>query len=226
MYKYFKRLLDVMISFFLLLVFLIPIILIAIAIKLDSKGPAIFKQVRTGYKGKTFNLYKFRSMTQDNDVLNTKSENKLTRVGKFIRKTSLDELPQLINVLKGDMALIGPRPWIVEYYQNFTDNQKRRVDVLPGITGLAQAVGRNNLTIFEKIKYDLEYVDNYSLKMDIKVIFLTIKTVLSKTGAELSKSGIHDELSDLRENYLSVTGSYPVVLDNNLKQYESENVNS
>ena len=226
MYKYFKRLLDVMISFFVLLVFLIPIILIAIAIKLDSKGPAIFKQVRTGYKGKTFNLYKFRSMTQDNDVLNTNSENKLTRVGKFIRKTSLDELPQLINVLKGDMALIGPRPWIVEYYQNFTDNQKRRVDVLPGITGLAQAVGRNNLTIFEKIKYDLEYVDNYSLKMDIKVIFLTIKTVLSKTGAELSKSGIHDELSDLRENYLSVTGSYPIVLDNNLKQYESENVNS
>ena len=226
MYKYFKRLLDVMISFFLLLVFLIPIILIAIAIKLDSKGPAIFKQVRTGYKGKTFNLYKFRSMTQDNDVLNTKSENKLTRVGKFIRKTSLDELPQLINVLKGDMALIGPRPWIIEYYQNFTDNQKRRVDVLPGITGLAQAVGRNNLTIFEKIKYDLEYVDNYSLKMDIKVIFLTIKTVLSKTGAELSKSGIHDELSDLRENYLSVTGSYPIVLDNNLKRYERENVNS
>ena len=226
MYKYFKRLLDVMISFFVLLVFLIPIILIAIAIKLDSKGPAIFKQVRTGYKGKNFNLYKFRSMTQDNDVLNTNSENKLTRVGKFIRKTSLDELPQLINVLKGDMALIGPRPWIIEYYQNFTDNQKRRVDVLPGITGLAQAVGRNNLTIFEKIKYDLEYVDNYSLKMDIKVIFLTIKTVLSKTGAELSKSGIHDELSDLRENYLSVTGSYPIVLDNNLKQYESENVNS
>ena len=226
MYKYFKRLLDVVISFFLLLLFLIPIILIAIAIKLDSKGPAIFKQVRTGYKGKNFNLYKFRSMTQDNDVLNTNSENKLTRVGKFIRKTSLDELPQLINVLKGDMALIGPRPWIIEYYQNFTDNQKRRVDVLPGITGLAQAVGRNNLTIFEKIKYDLEYVDNYSLKMDIKVIFLTIKTVLSKTGAELSKSGIHDELSDLRENYLSVTGSYPIVLDNNLKQYESENVNS
>ena len=226
MYKYFKRVFDIVISLFMLLIFLIPMIIVSIAIKVESMGPIIFRQVRTGYKGKNFNLYKFRSMSVDNDVLNNSSENKLTKVGSFIRKTSLDELPQLINILKGDMSLIGPRPWIVEYYQNFTDDQKKRVDVLPGITGLAQAVGRNNLTIFDKISYDIEYVNNYSIKMDIKVIFLTIKTVLSRTGAELSKSGIHDELRELHDNYLYVTGRQPVITEEQLKQYEESKLNS
>ena len=222
MYKYVKRLLDIIISLSALLVFSIPIILISIMIKKEDKGPVLFKQTRTGYKGKEFKLYKFRSMPIDNDVLNNKSENKLTKIGTFIRKTSLDELPQFINILKGDMSLIGPRPWIVEYYQNFTDEQKKRVDVLPGITGLAQATGRNNISIFEKINYDLEYVNNYSLLMDIKVIFLTIKTVLSKTGAEISKSGIHEELKELHDNYLSVTGKQPVITPEQVIQYEEE----
>ena len=222
MYKYVKRLLDIIISLSALLVFSIPIILISIMIKKEDKGPVLFKQTRTGYKGKEFKLYKFRSMTIDNDVLNNKSENKLTKIGTFIRKTSLDELPQFINILKGDMSLIGPRPWIVEYYQNFTDEQKKRVDVLPGITGLAQAEGRNNISIFEKINYDLEYVNNYSLLMDIKVIFLTIKTVLSKTGVEISKSGIHEELKELHDNYLSVTGKQPVITPEQVIKYEEE----
>ena len=222
MYKYVKRLLDIIISLSALLVFSIPIILISIMIKKEDKGPVLFKQTRTGYKGKEFKLYKFRSMPIDNDVLNNKSENKLTKIGTFIRKTSLDELPQFINILKGDMSLIGPRPWIVEYYQNFTDEQKKRVDVLPGITGLAQATGRNNISIFEKINYDIEYVNNYSLLMDIKVIFLTIKTVLSKTGAEISKSGIHEELKELHDNYLSVTGKQPVITPEQVIQYEEE----
>ena len=222
MYKYVKRLLDIIISMSALLVFSIPIILISIMIKKEDKGPVLFKQTRTGYKGKEFKLYKFRSMPIDNDVLNNKSENKLTKIGTFIRKTSLDELPQFINILKGDMSLIGPRPWIVEYYQNFTDEQKKRVDVLPGITGLAQATGRNNISIFEKINYDIEYVNNYSLLMDIKVIFLTIKTVLSKTGAEISKSGIHEELKELHDNYLSVTGKQPVITPEQVIQYEEE----
>jgi lipopolysaccharide/colanic/teichoic acid biosynthesis glycosyltransferase len=137
-------------------------------------------------------------MTVDNDVMNFKTENKITKVGKFIRKTSLDELPQLFNILKGEMSFIGPRPWIVEYYNNFNAYQKRRVEVLPGITGLAQATGRNNLNIFEKINYDIEYVDNFSFKMDLKVVFKTIKTVLSKEGAELSKYGIKEEIEDLK----------------------------
>ena len=202
LYKYFKRFFDIVLSLILLIVFAIPMLLIAVAIKLDSKGPVFFKQKRTGKNGKEFNLYKFRSMTADNDVLNFKSENKLTRVGKFIRKTSLDEISQVFNIIKGDMSWIGPRPWIPSYYENFTEEQKRRVEVLPGLTGLAQAKGRNNLSIFDKIKYDIEYVDNISLKMDIKIIFLTIKSVLSKEGAELSKMGIKDELEDLKKNKL------------------------
>ena len=198
MYKYIKRLMDVVLALFGLILAFIPMIVVAVAIKLESKGPALFKQVRTGKDGKNFNLYKFRSMTVDNDVLNFKTENKITKVGKFIRKTSLDELPQLFNILKGEMSFIGPRPWIVEYYNNFNAHQKRRVEVLPGITGLAQATGRNNLSIFEKINYDIEYVDNFSFKMDVKVVLKTIKTVLSKEGAELSKYGIKEEIEDLK----------------------------
>ena len=178
---------------------LIPMILIAIAIKLESKGPVLFKQQRTGKNGKPFNLYKFRSMAKENDVHNFKEKDKITKVGKFIRKTSLDELPQIFNILKGEMSFIGPRPWIVDYYNNFNAYQKRRVEVLPGITGLAQATGRNNLTIFEKINYDIKYVDNYSFIMDLKVIFLTIKTVFSKTGYEIGKNGIEQELKELQK---------------------------
>ena len=197
-YFFIKRLFDILLSLFGLVLSLIPMIIISIAIKLESKGPVFFKQVRTGKGGKNFNLYKFRSMTVDNDVMNFKTENKITKVGKFIRKTSLDELPQLFNILKGEMSFIGPRPWIVEYYNNFNEYQKRRVEVLPGITGLAQATGRNNLNIFEKINYDIEYVDNFSFKMDLKVVFKTIKTVLSKEGAEISKYGIKEEIEDLK----------------------------
>lgn len=106
-----------------------------------------------------------------------------TKVGTFLRKTSLDEIPQFFNILFGQMAFIGPRPWIPEYYQFMNEEQKQRTQVLPGITGLAQAMGRNNIGIFKKINYDLEYIDNYSLKEDIKVVFFTIKTVLSKDGS-------------------------------------------
>lgn len=218
MYKHVKRFLDLLISLFVLVFAFIPMIIIAIAIKLESKGPVFFKQKRTGLNGKEFNLYKFRSMTADNNVLDFKSENKLTRVGKFIRKTSLDELGQVINIIKGDMSWIGPRPWIVEYYQNFTDEQKRRVEVLPGLTGLAQCNGRNNLSIFDKINYDIEYVNNFSFKMDVKIIFLTIKSVLSKSGAELSKSGIRDELMQLKENYLQTTGELPIIKEDMIKE--------
>lgn len=202
MYKYVKRVLDIIISLIALVFFAIPMLIIAIAIKLESKGPVFFKQKRTGKNGKEFNLYKFRSMTADNDVLNFKSENKLTRVGKFIRKASLDEISQVFNIIKGDMSWIGPRPWIPSYFENFTEYQKRRVEVTPGLTGLAQCKGRNNISIFRKIDYDIEYVDNMSLLMDIKIIFLTIKCVLSKSGAELSKSGIKEELDALHENLM------------------------
>ena len=196
-----KRVID-FVGALLLLIVLSPIMLIVgIAIKLDSKGPAFFVQPRSGKNGKVFHMYKFRSMTADNDVHDFKQENKLTKVGSFIRKTSLDELPQLINILKGEMSFIGPRPWIEDYSKYFTDNQKRRLEVLPGITGLAQASGRNGLSVKEKINLDIEYVDNLTFLMDIKVIIGTVKTVLSKADAELSKSGIENELDELKAQW-------------------------
>lgn len=199
MYKgYIKRILDILISIFLL-VLLFPIcIVISILIKLDSKGPILFKQERTGYKGKNFYLYKFRSMHVLNDVHDFSVEDKHTKVGKILRKTSLDEIPQLINVLKGEMSFIGPRPWITDYYKLMTKKQRKRVDVKPGITGLAQAKGRNGITIEEKINYDLEYVKKCSFILDIKIIFLTIKTVFSTKTADAGKNTIHSELDVLK----------------------------
>ena len=200
-YYYVKKIIDFTLALLGLIV-LSPIILIlSIAIKLDSKGPVIFKQTRTGKNGKTFMLYKFRSMSVNNDVHNFAQKDQHTKVGAFMRKTSLDEIPQLINIIKGDMSFIGPRPWIPDYYERMNENQRHRYDVLPGITGLAQTKGRNNISIFQKINYDLEYINNYSLKEDIKILFLTIKTVLSKEGADAGKSTIQDELEDLSNQY-------------------------
>ncbi len=177
-----------------------PIMLIiALAIKLDSKGPVFFKQERTGKNGKIFNMLKFRSMVADNDVHDFKKKDQVTRVGAFLRKTSLDELPQLITILSGKMSFIGPRPWIHDYYEAMNDIQRHRYCVRPGLTGLAQANGRNTLNIFDKIGYDLEYIENYSLWTDIKVVFLTIKTVFSKKGANAGKDVIKIELADLKK---------------------------
>lgn len=203
MYKYIKRFIDIILSTLLLLLFMIPMIIVSICIKLESNGPILFKQTRTGYKGKTFTLYKFRSMTVDNNVLDFSKENKITKVGSFIRKTSLDELPQFINILKGDMSFIGPRPWIIEYTKLFTAKQRHRLDVTPGITGLAQASGRNDISIIDKINYDLEYVDNFSFLMDLKVIFKTLKIVFTKQGADINKSEIANELDELKEYNLT-----------------------
>jgi len=214
-----KRLFDVLFSFIALLVFCIPMLLIGIAIKLESTGPIFFKQLRTGKDGKNFWLYKFRSMSVDNDVMNFNCENKTTKVGAFIRKISLDELPQFINILKGEMSFIGPRPWITEYYECFNKEQKRRCSVLPGITGLAQTVGRNNLTVFDKIRTDLKYVDNCSFKMDIKIIFLTIKTLFLRDGVEISKTGIKEELDALKRR----NGVFPTEILDIKKKKNTEN---
>ena len=205
MYKYVKRILDLIIAITLFIIFLIPMIIISILIKLDSKGPVLFKQVRTGKNGKPFNLYKFRSMSVDNDVHDFSKQDNHTKVGDVLRKTSLDELPQIINILKGEMSFIGPRPWITDYYENMTEEQRHRNDVLPGITGLAQAKGRNNITIFDKINYDLEYVQNYSFIQDVKIVFLTIKTVLSKEGADAGKGTIQIELDTLKTQQLKIS---------------------
>ena len=201
MYKYIKRIFDFIIALMMLIVLSLPMLIIAIAIKLEDKGPALFMQERTGKNGKPFKLYKFRSMKVNNNVRDFKKENQMTKVGKFIRKTSLDEIPQMINILKGDMSFIGPRPWIPEYYENMNKNQRKRVDVLPGLTGLAQANGRNGISIFDKINYDLEYVKNYSFIQDIKIMFQTIITVFKKENVDISKLGIKEEIDALKNQH-------------------------
>ena len=194
-----KRTIDVFLAA-VLLVFLLPIfLLVFIAIKIEDKGPVFYAQIRTGKNGKNFKMYKFRSMTVATHKNGRKlvHEERITKVGVFLRKTSIDEIPQLINVIKGEMAIIGPRAWITEYYNNFTDSQKHRCDCLPGITGLAQVMGRNGLDIFDKIKFDLEYVNNISLKMDAKIILKSIAIIFKREHAEIIQEDIQTELQAL-----------------------------
>lgn len=196
-----KRAFDIIVSLIALIILAIPMLVIAICIKIEDGSPAIFKQVRMGKDLKPFNIYKFRTMKTQREELNSElsHEEMVTKVGKVLRATSIDELPQLINILKGEMSFIGPRPWIVEYYEWFTDEQKKRSDVRPGITGLAAVKGRNGINIFKKINYDLEYVEKMSLLLDIKIFFWSVIAVFKKTNAEISENGIKDELTDLRE---------------------------
>ncbi|WP_103202213.1 sugar transferase [Herbinix hemicellulosilytica] len=159
-------------------------IIIGIAIKLDSPGPIIYRQKRLGQNGKIFYMYKFRSMyegAEKNGVYDRKKDPRVTSVGKVIRRTSLDELPQLINVLKGDMSLIGPRPPLVYHpwpYEKYTDEQKKMFLIKPGITGWAQVNGRKNLEWDKRIKMNIEYIEKMSLLLDLKILLLTVIKVI------------------------------------------------
>ena len=196
-----KRGFDLIVSSVLLVGLLQLFAIVATAIKIDSPGPVFFRQKRTGKNGKEFEILKFRSMVADNDMRDTTCEDKYTRLGVKLRKTSIDELPQLINVLRGQMTFVGPRPWIPEYYENMNERERRRYTVRPGITGLAAAKGRNGLDVFEKIGYDLEYVDNYSFKQDIKVVVLTVRQLFRHEEVDAGKGKIHNDIEDLkREN--------------------------
>jgi undecaprenyl phosphate N,N'-diacetylbacillosamine 1-phosphate transferase len=184
-YKFIKRLLDVILSVIGLII-LSPILLItAIAIKLESKGPVIFQQDRLGLNGKAFKIYKFRSMcvgAEKDGVYETKGDMRVTKVGRIIRKTSIDELPQFVNIIKGDMSIIGPRPtltyhpWPIEKY---TNEQRKRFNVRPGVTGWAQINGRKDVPWDKRIEYDVWYVDNLSFGLDFKIFFKTLIKVLT-----------------------------------------------
>lgn len=182
MYKFFfKRLLDITISGLALLAIGWLLVLIAIFLHFANKGAgAFFYQERPGKDEKIFKVIKFKSMTdeRDKDGNLLPEEQRLTKIGAFIRKFSIDELPQLVNVFKGDMAFIGPRPLLIKYLPLYSKEQHRRHEVRPGMSGWAQVNGRNNITWTEKFKLDVWYVDNVTLWVDIKVIFLTIKNVL------------------------------------------------
>ena len=194
--KYIKRILDFTLSLIALIVLSPVFVIIAIAIKIDSKGPIFFLQERLGKNGKIFKIIKFRTMVVNaehiGDGLKVKSENdnRITKIGKFLRKTSLDELPQLINVIKGDMSIVGPRPPVTYHpykYEDYSEEQKRRFTVRPGITGLAQVKGRASINWEERIKIDIEYVDKIGLKEDFLIILKTFLEVFKKEDIYLRK---------------------------------------
>lgn len=179
-----KRVFDILVSF-ILLVLLVPLFLIvSILISLKLGLPVFFKQIRPGLKGKKFHMVKFRTMLDATDSGGNPlpDSERLTKFGKFLRSTSLDELPGLINVLKGDMSLVGPRPLLVEYLPLYSNTQRRRHEVKPGITGWAQVNGRNAISWEEKFNYDVWYVDNQSFFLDVKILHLTVKKVFVREG--------------------------------------------
>ncbi|OLS38436.1 sugar transferase [Bacillus sp. MRMR6] len=179
-----KRVFDLLVSSFILILFLPLILLTTFFIGMKLGSPIIFRQHRPGLYGKTFVLYKFRTMTDDRGKNGELLSDyvRLTSFGKLLRKLSIDEFPQLLNVIKGDMSLVGPRPLLTEYLTLYTEEQGRRHNVKPGITGWAQVNGRNAITWEEKFNLDVWYVDNQSLKLDLKILFLTIKKVLVSDG--------------------------------------------
>ena len=190
-----KRAVDIVASIIgIILLTVIPVLIIVpIWIKLDSKGPAVFTQDRTGKDGKTFKIYKFRTMRIPEDSLDENGEQlepkkRITKAGRFLRKTSLDEVTQLFNVLKGDMSIVGPRPTLPYQMERYDERQLHRLDMRPGVTGWAQVNGRNDLTWTEKIEYDLEYVEKYSLWFDIKILFKTVGVVFKSEGIEFTKN--------------------------------------
>lgn len=184
--KYLKRLIDFILSF-LAIILLSPIMLIiAILVRFKLGSPIIFKQKRPGYKEEIFEIYKFRSMTDKRDTEgNLLADNqRLTRFGKILRSTSLDELPSLFNILKGDMSIVGPRPLLVEYLELYDEEQKKRHDVRPGLTGLAQIGGRNQISWTERLQLDLDYIENIRFTLDLKILLITIKKVFVREGIE------------------------------------------
>lgn len=183
-----KRCFDFVAAAFALLVFSIPILLLVFLIRKKLGGPVIFRQKRPGLNGQVFEMIKFRTMTDergaDGELL--PDAQRLTPFGRFLRSSSLDELPELWNVLKGDMSLVGPRPLLVEYLPLYTLDQARRHNVRPGVTGWAQVNGRNAISWEEKFKLDVWYVDNQSLRLDLRILWRTLKKVLVREGISAS----------------------------------------
>lgn len=187
--KYIKRMLDFLLSLMAFIILMPFMLIIYILVRIKLGKPAIFKQQRPGKDEKIFTLYKFRTMTEKKDEKGNllPDEQRLTKFGKFLRSTSLDELPELVNIIKGDMSIVGPRPLLVEYLPLYNEEQKKRHLVRPGLTGLAQVNGRNAITWEEKFLKDVYYVEHITIGSDIKIILKTIKKVLKKEG--ISESG-------------------------------------
>lgn len=193
--RFFKRMIDLIISLIALPFVLITIVIMAPIIYINDPGPIFYNVLRRGRKGKNFKMMKFRSMyvnspdlrNSDGSTFNSDNDPRVTKVGRFMRKTSIDEIPQLLNMLKGDMSLIGPRPVLVSIpYDELQGDAKERLDVRPGITGYSQAYYRNSIGLEDKFKYDCYYVDHISFLMDIKIIIKTIQSVLKRENIFVS----------------------------------------
>lgn len=189
-YRFFKRALDICVAGIAGLILLIPMLIVAVLIRIDSKGPILFKQERLGLRGKSFTIYKFRTMVPDAEKHGPQwaavNDERCTKLGRILRRTRLDELPQLWNIFKGEMSLVGPRPerpCFYEEFETYIHGFSNRMAVKPGLTGLAQINGGYDLKPEEKIVYDMEYIRTRSMGLDIKLIFKTVKLVFTKEGA-------------------------------------------
>ncbi len=192
MKKYLKRLFDLIAVICLLIILFIPLLILYVLVYLKMGSPVLFSQKRPGYKGVVFKMYKFRSMTNecDREGKLLPNEKRLTKFGKLLRRTSLDELPELYNVLKDNMSLVGPRPLRIEYLDYYTKEQSRRHDVKPGITGWAQINGRNTINWEDKFKLDVWYVDNNNLWFDIKILWLTFFKTIKHEGVNTQEDSL------------------------------------
>lgn len=200
--KYIKRILDFILSLIALIVLSPVLLVVAILVRIKLGSPIIFKQQRPGKDEKIFTLYKFRTMTDkkdENGNLLPDSE-RLTRFGKVLRSTSLDELPELVNILKGDMSIVGPRPLLVEYLPLYSEEQKHRHDVRPGLTGLAQVSGRNSLSWEEKFNDDLQYIKHITFFEDMKIIFMTVAKVFKREGIAQEGNATMEKFTGNKEN--------------------------
>ena len=187
MQRILKRLFDLLVAFVGLLLFSPVLLIVAILVRFFHGTPILFKQERPGYKGKPFFIYKFRTMTNrlapDGSLL--PDAERMTRFGRFLRATSMDELPELLNILRGEMSLVGPRPLLMQYLPLYNDEQMRRHDALPGITSLAQINGRNNISWDEKFKLDLWYIDNQSFWLDMRILWQTFSKVFKREDVSM-----------------------------------------
>jgi lipopolysaccharide/colanic/teichoic acid biosynthesis glycosyltransferase len=195
-----KRLFDIIVSLTLIILLAPLILFIALLIWFTMGRPILFRQRRVGYKGQVFTIYKFRTMTEERDEHGNllPDEQRLTRFGRFLRETSLDELPELFNVLKGDMSVVGPRPLLVEYLPYYTPEERKRHNMRPGITGWAQVNGRNAITWDQKLALDVWYVDNWSLWLDFKIILMTIIKVIKREGISTDGYATAPRLDEVR----------------------------
>ena len=192
-----KLLFDKTLALFLIILFSPIYLIVSLLIYKKMGSPILFRQKRPGYKKKIFGIYKFRTMTNEKDEFGNllPDEKRLVGIGKFIRSTSLDELPQLFNVLKGEMSFVGPRPLLIEYLDLYNDKQKRRHDVKPGITGWAQVNGRNAISWEQKFDYDVWYVDNQSFWLDMKILWMTFLKVIRRSDISSNTSATMEKFT-------------------------------